>query len=151
MSLNNAVALFVGASGGVGRAIAFGLLGAGAEVLTGCGKSRFIGPRFGYNPRCVTRCGGRPDARLGHTKRRSVQLCELRGAGSKGSSAASDPADCGRGVGGVVAGIRRAVRQVWAAVDPARALASRPVVAGLLFGSLGAAADGTARIQSAVP
>src|SRR5262252_7438456 len=28
--------------------------------LTGCGKSRFIGARSGYNPRCVTRCGGRP-------------------------------------------------------------------------------------------
>ena len=30
------------------------------ETLTGCGKSRSIGPDFGYNPRCVTRCGGRP-------------------------------------------------------------------------------------------
>jgi NAD(P)-dependent dehydrogenase (short-subunit alcohol dehydrogenase family) len=33
MSLNNAVALVVGASGGIGRAIAFDLLGAGAEVF----------------------------------------------------------------------------------------------------------------------
>jgi len=33
MNLNNAVALVVGASGGIGRAIAFDLLGAGAEVF----------------------------------------------------------------------------------------------------------------------
>lgn len=33
MSLNNAVALVAGASGGIGRAIAFDLLGAGAEVF----------------------------------------------------------------------------------------------------------------------
>src|SRR5215467_1585133 len=28
--------------------------------LTGSGKSPLIGPDIGYNPRCVTRCGGRP-------------------------------------------------------------------------------------------
>jgi NADP-dependent 3-hydroxy acid dehydrogenase YdfG len=33
MSLNNAIALVAGASGGIGRAIAFDLLGAGAEVF----------------------------------------------------------------------------------------------------------------------
>ena len=33
MNLNEAVALVAGASGGIGRAIAFGLLGAGAEVF----------------------------------------------------------------------------------------------------------------------
>src|ERR1700756_3357284 len=93
---------------------------------------------------------GTSDARLGCTERRAVQLCKLRGAGSKGSSVARDPADCGHGAGGAVAGIRRAVRQIWAAVDPARAIAPRPAVAGLLFGAFGAAADGAARIQSAV-
>src|SRR6516165_2124672 len=75
--------------------------------------------------------------------------CEC--AGSQGSSVAGDPADCGRGVGGTVAGIRRAVRQVWPAVDPARALASRSAVAGVLFGPFRDATDGTAAIQSAVP
>src|ERR1700756_5372413 len=94
---------------------------------------------------------GTSDARLGCTERRAVQLCELRGAGSKGSSVARDPADCGPGVGGSVAAVRGALRQVWPAIDPARATASRFAVAGLLFGSLGAATDGTARIQSAVP
>ena len=30
------------------------------DTLAGCGKSGIIGPDIGYNPRCVTRCGGRP-------------------------------------------------------------------------------------------
>jgi hypothetical protein len=88
---------------------------------------------------------------LGFAQRGIVQLRQLRAAGSKGSSAARDPADCGRGAGGFVGGIRGAVRQVWAAVDPAGAIASRPAVTGLLYGSLGAPADGAARVQSAVP
>src|SRR6201981_3124744 len=118
------------------------------EPLTGCGKSRFIGPNLGYNPQRVTRCGGTSDARLGCTKRRAVQLRELRSAGSKGSPVAGNPADCGRGTGSAVARIRGAVRQVWSAVDPARALASRPAVAGLLFGAFREATDGAAPIQS---
>src|SRR3984893_15517030 len=94
---------------------------------------------------------GTPDARWGCEKRRAVQLCELRSAGSEGSSVAADPADCGQGAGGSVAGIRKAVRQTWAAIDSAGEIASRSAVAGLLFGAFGAAADGAARLQSAVP
>src|SRR5215467_9165996 len=94
---------------------------------------------------------GTSDARLGCEEPSAVQLCELRGAGSKGSSVTADPADSGRGAGGSVAGIRKAVRQTWPAVDSAGAIASHSAVAGLLFGALGAAADGAARLQSAVP
>src|SRR6516225_4080217 len=94
---------------------------------------------------------GTSDARLGCQLRRAVQLRELRGAGSKGSSVAADPADRGQGAGGAVAGIRKAVRQTRPALDPAGETASRFAVAGVLFGALGAAADGTARLQSAVP
>src|SRR6516162_7227606 len=32
----------------------------GFAALAGCGKSRPIGRDIGYNPRRVTRCGGRP-------------------------------------------------------------------------------------------
>src|SRR6516165_12187032 len=31
-----------------------------ANMRAGCGKSRPIGRDIGYNPHCVTRCGGRP-------------------------------------------------------------------------------------------
>src|ERR1700730_2996855 len=62
---------------------------------------------------------GTSDARLGREERSTVQLCKLRGAGSKGSSVAADPADCGRCTGGVVAGIRAAVRQIRPAVEKA--------------------------------
>jgi hypothetical protein len=62
---------------------------------------------------------GTSDARLGCKKRRAVQLCELRGAGSKGSSVAADPTDSGRGAGGSVAGIREAVRQARPTIDSA--------------------------------
>ena len=79
------------------------------------------------------------DARLGCEERRAVQLCELRGAGSEGSSVAADPADCERGAGGSVAGIRKALRQGWPAVDSPGEIASRFAVAGLLFGALGVA------------
>lgn len=45
MSLVNAVALVVGASGGIGRAIAFDLLGAGAEVfMLGRSRARLVQP-----------------------------------------------------------------------------------------------------------
>ena len=80
-------------------------------ILAGCGKSRSIGPDLGYNPQRVTRCGGTYDARLGCTKRRAVQLRELRGAGAQGSPAAGDPAIVDAGAGGAVAGVRQAVRR----------------------------------------
>src|ERR1700739_2587314 len=71
---------------------------------------------------------GTSDARLGCQERRAVQLRELRGAGSKGSSVAADPADCGQGAGGAVAGIRKAVRQTRPALDSAGETASlRPM------------------------
>src|SRR6516225_2715039 len=68
---------------------------------------------------------GTSDARLGCQERRAVQLRELRGAGSKGSSVAADPADCGQGAGDAVAGIRKAVRQTRPALDSAGETASR--------------------------
>ena len=46
---------------------------------------------------------GTSDARLGCEERGAVQLRELRGAGANGSSVAADPADCGRGAGGLSA------------------------------------------------
>src|SRR6516162_4582545 len=36
------------------------LVGTFEPALAGCGKSRPIGRDIGYNPRRVTRCGGRP-------------------------------------------------------------------------------------------
>src|SRR5215813_4626478 len=54
---------------------------------------------------------GTSDARLGCEERCAVQLCELRGASSKGSLVAADLADGGRGTGGSVAGIRAALRK----------------------------------------
>src|ERR1700730_309004 len=94
---------------------------------------------------------GTSDARWGCEKRGAVQLCELRGAGSIGSSVAADPHDCRRGAGGTVGRIREAVRQVRTALDCSGETTSRAAVAGVLFGALGAAADGAARLQSAVP
>jgi NADP-dependent 3-hydroxy acid dehydrogenase YdfG len=45
MSLNAAVALVAGASGDIGRAIAFDLFGAGAEVfIMGCTMARLANP-----------------------------------------------------------------------------------------------------------
>ena len=99
----------------------------------------------------MARCGGTSDARLGREERHTVQLCELRGAGSEGSSVATDPSHCRRGTDGSVARFRAALRQVRPAVDPAREIASRSAAAGLLFGALGGAVDGATRLQSAVP
>ena len=45
----------------------------------------------------------------------------------------------------------KAVRQTRPALDSAGETASRFAVAGVLLGALGAAADGAARLQSAVP
>ena len=42
-----------------------------SKSLAGCGKSGILGPDMGYNPRCVTRCGGPSDARW---------RCQERGA-----------------------------------------------------------------------
>jgi NAD(P)-dependent dehydrogenase (short-subunit alcohol dehydrogenase family) len=52
MSLNGAVVLVVGASGGIGRAIAFGLLGAGAEVfMLGRSMAKLVQSRSPENAR----------------------------------------------------------------------------------------------------
>src|SRR5690348_15910902 len=101
---------------------------------------------------------GTSDALWGCEKRGAVRLRELRSAGSLGSSVATDPQDCRRGAGGAVAGVREAVRQAGAApglrrgrLDCSRETTSRPAVAGVLFGALGAAVEGATRLQSAVP
>jgi NAD(P)-dependent dehydrogenase (short-subunit alcohol dehydrogenase family) len=52
MSLNGAVVLVAGASGGIGRAVAFSLLGAGAEVfMLGRSTARLVPPRLPENAR----------------------------------------------------------------------------------------------------
>jgi NAD(P)-dependent dehydrogenase (short-subunit alcohol dehydrogenase family) len=52
MNLNEAVALVVGASGGIGRAVAFDLLGAGAEVfMLGRNTARLVQPPLEENLR----------------------------------------------------------------------------------------------------
>jgi phosphoketolase len=38
------------------------------DALAGCGKSAALLPDIGYNSRCVTRCGGKSDARWGCDK-----------------------------------------------------------------------------------
>jgi len=74
--------------------------------LTGCGKSRLFGPDIGVKSASRDEMRGTSDARVGREERGALQLCELRGAGLKGSSIAAEPAGCGRGVGGSVSGIR---------------------------------------------
>ena len=81
-------------------------------------------------PGCIARAGP------------ARQAC-LSGACSDGERA--------RFGGGSVAGIRAALRQVRPAADSPRETASCVAVAGLLFGAVGAAVDGAARLQSAVP
>src|SRR6266571_5556199 len=93
---------------------------------------------------------GTSDARWGCENRGAVQLRELRSAGADGSSVAGDPQDRQRGADGAVAGIREALCQVRPTIDSAGETASRAAVAGVLFGALGATADGAARLQSAV-
>src|SRR5215467_13343852 len=66
-----------------------------AHSLTGCGKSLLIGPDIGLQSALRDEMWGASDARLGCEGGSAVQLCELRGAGSKRSSVATDPADCG--------------------------------------------------------
>ena len=54
MSLNGAVVLVAGASGGIGRAVAFGLLGAGAEVfMLGRSTARLARPQPPENARAM--------------------------------------------------------------------------------------------------
>jgi NAD(P)-dependent dehydrogenase (short-subunit alcohol dehydrogenase family) len=54
MSLNGAVVLVAGASGGIGRAVAFGLLGAGAEVfMLGRSTARLVRPQPPENARAM--------------------------------------------------------------------------------------------------
>src|SRR5437899_1151024 len=94
---------------------------------------------------------GTSDARWGCENRGAVQLCELRAPGADGSSIAGDPPDRQRGADGAVAGIREALCQVRPAIDSAGETAARAAVAGVLFGAFGAAVDGAAWLQSAVP
>src|ERR1700745_3223569 len=68
-------------------------------------KKSFNWPRYWVKSALRDEMWGTSDARLGCEERHAVQLRELRGAGSKGSSIAADPADCGRSAGGAVAGI----------------------------------------------
>jgi len=72
--------------------------------LAGSGKSRSFG-RYWAQLTSRDEMWGMSNARLGCEERRTVQLCELRSAGSEGSPVAVDPADRGRGAGGSVAGI----------------------------------------------
>ena len=54
MNLNGAVVLVAGASGGIGRAVAYGLLGAGAEVfMLGRSTARLVRPQPPENARAM--------------------------------------------------------------------------------------------------
>src|ERR1700755_2526321 len=68
-------------------------------------KKSYYWPRYWVKSALRDEMWGTSDTRLGCEERHAVQLRELRGAGSKGSSIAADPADCGRSAGGAVAGI----------------------------------------------
>src|SRR5207248_7561693 len=70
--------------------------------LAGCGKSRHHWPGIGVRSALRDEMWGTSDARLGCKERCAVQLRELRGTGSKGSSVAADPTDNGRSTGGSV-------------------------------------------------
>ena len=79
---------------------------------------------------CEERAAEGCDAGRGPANGRNVQLCELRGAGSVGPSAAGDSGDRRRGAGRTVAAIRGALRQGRPPFDPAGEAAPRAVAAG---------------------
>ena len=91
------------------------------------------------------------DARAGSADGRAVQLCELREPGAGGASAAGDPADRRCRAGGAERGVPAALRRERAALDRAGEAAAGAAAAGVLLGPLGAAADGAAGLQPAVP
>src|ERR1700758_853137 len=78
---------------------------AACHLISRIRKKSFYWPRYWVKSALRDEMWGTSDARLGCEERHAVQLRELRGAGSKGSSIAADPADCGRSAGGAVAGI----------------------------------------------
>src|SRR5215207_995532 len=80
-----------------------------------------------------------------------IQLCELRGAGSRRSSAAAGAGDCGRSTGGAFGGFRAPVLEAGTAIDRTGETAARAAVAGVLLGPLGAPADRAARLQPVIP
>src|SRR5262249_21221720 len=90
------------------------------------------------------------DAWWGPEHGSTVQLRELRGTGGQGPSTAGDPRDRQCRVGDAVAGVRKALRAVGAAVDRAGEAAAGAVAASVLLGAFGAAADGAAGLQLVV-
>src|ERR1700747_2262923 len=118
--------------------------------LAGCGKSRVIVQILRYSLVCVTRCGGRP--MRGWDERSDALFSYV-------SCEARVPKDH------PLRPIRYIVDEALGALSPefeklyARfgrpsippETASRSAVGGLLLGALGAAVDGAARLQSAVP
>src|SRR5258708_5419476 len=80
-------------------------------------------------------------------------LCSVLGVARRGSRIAIR---CGRSGGlwmrrcWLCRRISRRCTPGWAVINPAREAASSAVTAGVLFGAVGAAADGAARLQSAV-
>src|SRR5215218_10484118 len=94
---------------------------------------------------------GMVDARGGRADRGAVQLSEPGCAGAEGPPAAGDPAAGERGAGAPLVGLRAALRADGAGLDRPGEAAAGLASAGVLLGALGAAADGAAGLQHAVP
>src|ERR1700685_4868636 len=114
--------------------------------FTACGKS--IRRGTGSGPQDLVR---RKHARRQRAAGSDVQLYRAGRAGAEGSSAAGDPGDDGRVVAAPGYGVRADVCAGRSAVDCAGEAAAGAVAAGALFGAFGAAADGAAELQPAVP
>src|SRR5271170_4824819 len=76
-----------------------------------------------------------------------VQLCIVGAAGARGSSAACGSPVDGHGVAFVERGVGCAVCRLRAAFDCAGVYSARTLVAGVLFGALGAVAGRADRLQ----
>src|SRR5260221_12315043 len=94
--------------------------------------------------------GGRGGARKRSGSGFDVQLCVVGGADSRGSSAATDARDGGRGAEAVVAPVLAPVRALREAVDSAGASSASLVAPGSLLDSERASADGAAGGQPAL-
>src|SRR5215211_5298368 len=94
---------------------------------------------------------GTIDAWSGRADGSAVQLSEPGGDGAEGSPAAGHPAAGERGASAAVTRLRAALCPDGPDLDRAGKVAAGVAPAGVLLGALGAAIDGAADLQYAVP
>src|SRR6267154_1661103 len=116
--------------------------------VTACGKRRVGVPHF-IRDEAQAKLLRNRDAWRRRTAGDGIQLRECGTADWSGSSAAADSSHDGRGVAGVVGGVRRAVCAGRASVNCAGAAAAGAVVADSVFAAERAAVDGGDELQPA--